>query len=67
MLPMKSQSALGIFEPKAFASSLLLQAVAVLVAAIYLVLSLKFFFSRPAIGSTIGLVCFLVAAGQSYV
>jgi hypothetical protein len=56
----------GIFEPNAFASSLLLQAVAVLVSAIYLVLSLNFFFSKPAIYSTIGLVCFLVAAGLAY-
>ena len=56
----------GIFEPNAFASSLLVQAVAVLVSAIYLVLSLKFFFFKPVIGSTIGLVCFLVAAGLAY-
>jgi len=56
----------GIFEPNAFASSLLVQAVAVLVSAIYLVLSLKFFFFTPVIGSTIGLVSFLVAAGLAY-
>ncbi len=56
----------GIFEPNAFASSLLVQTVAVLVSAIYLVLSVKFFFSKPVIGSTIGLVCFLVAAGLAY-
>lgn len=57
---------IGVFEPNAFASSLLIQAVAVLVSAIYLVLSLKFFFSKPAIGSTIGLVCFLAAAGSAH-
>lgn len=56
----------GIFEPNAFASSLLLQAVAVLVSSTYLVLSLKFFFFKPAIYSTIALVCFLVAAGLAY-
>ena len=56
----------GIFEPTAFASSLLVQAVAVLVSAIYLVLSLAFFFSKPVISSTIGLVCFLVASGLAY-
>ncbi len=55
-----------IFEPNVFASSLLIQAVAVLVSAIYLVLSLTFFFSKPAIGSSIGLVCFLIAAGLAY-
>jgi predicted anti-sigma-YlaC factor YlaD len=56
----------GIFGPQAFASSLPLQAVAVLVSAVYLVLSLMFFFSIPIIGSTIGLVGFVVAASLSY-
>lgn len=56
----------GVFEPRAYASSALIQAVAVLVSAIYLVLSLKFFFSKPAIGSALGLVCFLIAAGMAY-
>ncbi|MEO7251918.1 MAG: hypothetical protein ABIW30_04845 [Arenimonas sp.] len=53
----------GFFEPSVFGASLLVQAIAVLVSAIYLILSLKFFFSKPAIGSTIGLVCFVVAVG----
>ena len=57
---------IGIFAPHAFVSSLPLQGVAVLVSAIYLVLSLKFFFSKPVIGSAIGLVCFLVAAALAY-
>lgn len=57
----------GLFEPDAFASSLLFQTVAVVVSAIYLVVSLNFFFSRPVIGSTVGLVCFVVAAGLGYV
>jgi hypothetical protein len=56
----------GIFAPVVFASSLPLQAIAVLVSAIYLVLCLGFFFSTPAIGSAIGLVCFLAAAGLAY-
>jgi hypothetical protein len=56
----------GIFEPEAFASSPLLQAVAVLVSAIYQVLSVMFFFSKPAINSAVGLACFLVAAGLGY-
>ena len=57
---------LGIFAPVVFESSPALQAIAVLVSAIYLVLCLRFFFSTPAIGSTIGLVCFLAAAGLAY-
>lgn len=56
----------GVFEPIAFAQSPLLQACAVGVSAIYLVLSLKFFFSKPAIGSAIGLVCFALAAGLAH-
>jgi len=57
----------GIFEPHLFASSLLIQAVAVAVSAAYLVVSLQFFFSRPVIGSAIGLACFLAAAGLAYI
>jgi hypothetical protein len=56
----------GVFEPIAFAQSPLLQACAVVVSALYLVLSLKFFFSKPVIGSAIGLACFAIAAGLAY-
>ncbi len=56
----------GVHEPIAFAQSWLLQACAVAVSAIYLILSLKFWFSKPAIGSAIGLVCFVMAAGLAY-
>ena len=56
----------GIFEPQLFASSLLIQAVAVAVSAAYLVVSLRFFFSGPVIGSAIGLACFLAAAVLAY-
>lgn len=56
----------GVFEPTAFAQSPLLQACAVVVSAIYLIVSLKFFFSKPVIGSAIGLVCFALAAGLAY-
>ncbi|MGH9949518.1 MAG: LIC_13387 family protein [Pyrinomonadaceae bacterium] len=52
----------GVFYPNVYAASLLIQFVAVLVSAIYVLLSLKFFFSKPVIGSTIGLACFLIAA-----
>lgn len=56
----------GVFEPLAFAQSPLLQTCAVVVSAIYLVLSLKFFFSKPVIGSAMGLVCFAIAAALAY-
>lgn len=56
----------GLFEPNAFAASWLLQAVAVLVSAIYLVVSIKFFFDKPVMGSAIGLVGFLIATALAY-
>ncbi len=56
----------GVFEPIVFAQSLLLQSCAVIVSAIYLILSIKFFFSKPVIGSAIGLTCFVLAAGIAY-
>ena len=58
---------IGMFEPDTFASSPTIQVVAVLVSTIYLVLSLKYFFFKPVMGSAIGLVCFLAAAGLTYV
>lgn len=51
----------GLFAPGAFAASPLLQGCAVAVSAIYLVLSLLFWFSKPAIGSGLGLACFVLA------
>lgn len=51
----------GIYAPVAFASSLLLQAVAVAVSAIYLALCVAFFFATPTIGSSLGLACFVLA------
>lgn len=57
----------GVLAPEAYASSVLLEALAVGVAAIYLLLSVKFFFSRPVAGSAIGLGCFVVAAGLAWV
>jgi hypothetical protein len=56
----------GIFEPHVFASSWLLQSTAVLVSAIYLIVSIKFFFAKPAVGSAIGLAGFLVATALAY-
>lgn len=57
---------IGIFEPLAFTQSPLLQFCAVGVSAIYLILSIRFFFSKPVIGSSIGLICFAIAAGLAY-
>jgi hypothetical protein len=57
---------IGIFQPGTFASSLLVQSFAVVVSAAYLVVSSKYFFVHPVIGSAIGLVCFLAAAGAAY-
>lgn len=56
----------GLFEPNAFATSWLLQVVAVLVSAIYLVVSIKFFFAKPVMGSAIGLIGFLVATALAH-
>ena len=56
----------GIFHPLLFSQSRLLQGCSILVSAVYLVLSLKFWFSKPAIGIGISLVCFILAAVLSY-
>lgn len=53
----------GIVKPNIFMSSVILQAIAVLVSAIYVILCIKFFFLTPAIASVIGLICFIVAVG----
>lgn len=57
---------LGIFQSFLFSQSTLLQNLSILVSAAYLVMSLKFWFSIPAIGSGIALVCFVLAAALSY-
>jgi hypothetical protein len=54
---------IGLFYFPLFAQSLWLQGYALLIAATYLILSLKFWFSRPAIGSGIALTCFVIASG----
>jgi hypothetical protein len=48
-----------------FAASHLLQGVAVVVATIYLVLSLRFWFWGPALGSGLSLLCILAAVALS--
>ena len=57
----------GLFAPQAFAASGLMQVAAVVVAALYFLISLSFFFATPTIGASIGLACFLVAAALAYV
>lgn len=57
---------IGIFHSILFSQSPLLQGCSILVSAVYLVLSLKFWFSKPAIGSGIATVCFILAAALSY-
>ena len=44
-----------------FAASGLMQAAAVVVAALYFLISRGFFFATPTIGAAISLACFLVA------
>jgi len=55
--------AIGLFYFPLFAQLVWLQSSALLIAVAYLILSLKFWFSRPAIGSGIALTCFAVASG----
>jgi len=57
---------IGIFHSPWFSQSMLLQACSILISAAYLILSLKFFFSTPAIGSAVSLGCFVLAAALSY-
>jgi hypothetical protein len=54
--------AIGLFYFSAFAQILWLQICALFISVAYLLMSLKFWFSQPAIGSGIGLVCFVLAA-----
>jgi hypothetical protein len=56
----------SIFHSLLFSQSSLLQGCSILVSAAYLVMSLKFWFSNPAIGSGISMGCFVLAAALSY-
>jgi hypothetical protein len=58
---------LSIFHSSLFSQSSLLQACSILVSAAYLIMSLRFWFSNPAIGSGISMGCFILAAALSYV
>jgi hypothetical protein len=57
---------IGLFEFTLFAHSPLIQSVAILVSAVYFVLSVCFWFSRPAISSAAAFLCFLFAIVLSY-
>jgi hypothetical protein len=54
--------AIGLFYFSAFAQILWLQTGATFISGVYLIMSLKFWFSKPVIGSGIGLTCFVIAA-----
>ena len=58
---------LGIFYPSVFSESKVLQVCSVLIPAVYLVLSLKFWFVNPAVFAGIALACFVLAAALSYI
>ena len=53
--------AVAVWHFDAFTSSRLLQGISLGVAATYLILSLKFWFWGPAVGSGVSLSCFLLA------
>lgn len=57
---------LGLFHSFLFSQSTLLQGCAIAVSAAYLVMSLRFWFSKPAIGSGVAMGCFVLAAALSY-
>lgn len=52
---------IGIFYPRLFSESRLLQICSVLIPAIYVILSSKFWFANPAIFTGISTACFILA------
>jgi hypothetical protein len=54
---------IGLFHFSTFAHSLWLQIVTVVISTAYLLMSLKFWFSQPAICAGIALACFAIATG----
>ncbi len=56
--------AIGLFYFQAFAQIFWLQGCALLISAVYLVMSLKFWFAQPVIATGIGLTCFAIAVGS---
>jgi hypothetical protein len=57
--------AIGLFDFEVFTDNYWLQSCALLIATAYLIMSLRFWFYKPAIGSGIALACFVLAAGLS--
>ena len=57
---------ISIFHSPLFSQSSLLQGCSIVVSAAYLIMSLKFWFANPAIGSGISMGCFILAAAFSY-
>jgi len=57
---------IGIRHSSLFSQSVPLQGCAILISAAYLVMSLQFWYSRPAIGWGIATACFVLAAALSH-
>jgi hypothetical protein len=55
--------AIGTFYFTTFAQVPLLQGCALSISALYLLLSINFWFSKPAMGSGLALTCFAIASG----
>lgn len=58
---------IGVFYPSVFSESKFLQVCSVLIPAIYVILSLKFWFVNPAVFSGISTACFILAVIFSYI
>lgn len=58
---------IGIFQQALFSRSLLLQSCSVLIPATYVAISLKFWFSNPAVFAGVSMACFILAAALSNV
>jgi hypothetical protein len=56
---------IGLFYFPTFTKTLWLPGYATLISTAYLIMSIKFWFSKPVIFSGIGLACFVIAAGLS--
>lgn len=58
---------IGILYPSVFSESKVLQVCCILIPAIYVILSLKFWFVNPAVFLGISTVCFILAIVLSYI
>ena len=57
----------GIFYPSVFSESKVLQVCSILIPAIYVILSLRFWFVNPAVFAGISMSCFVLAVALIYV